>query len=84
MDYSFHTINSLFDQLGLPSDNSSIERFVDQHKPVNASLHIDQLPFFSHAQQDFLRQSIRDDADWSEVIDILDNMLREDADIRPS
>jgi hypothetical protein len=31
-----------------------------------------------------LREAVENDADWAEVIDTLDSLIRREADIRPS
>jgi hypothetical protein len=70
------TMSALFDQLGLPSDQSAIEAFVDAHRPLDAATRLYQAPFWNKAQRDFLRDEILEDADWAVVIDELDAELR--------
>lgn len=84
MEMQFHTLNQLFAQLGLPSDDQSIEQFIERHKPISNHQKLQELPFFSSHQQDFLRQARENDADWSAVIDDLDCLIRQAPDIRPS
>ena len=38
MECSYHTINELFDQLGLPSSDNEIESFIDTNKPLKHSV----------------------------------------------
>jgi hypothetical protein len=71
-----HTMTALFDQLGLPSDQAAIERFVAAHAPIEGGTRLHQASFWSNAQSDFLRDEILDDADWAVVIDGLDADLR--------
>lgn len=40
MGSRIHNLADLFQQLGLPSDNSSMERFVQRHRPIEK----DELP----------------------------------------
>lgn len=84
MENGHHNLQQLFDQLGLASNIDDIDRFIESHKPVATSAKLYELPFFSHSQQSFLQQALAEDADWSEIIDTLDSLLRQDADIRPS
>lgn len=69
------TLASLFAQLGLPDDELSIKRFIHQHE-ISPEKHIYQAPFWTPSQSAFLQEAISDDAEWAEVIDQLDNMLR--------
>ena len=75
MDTSKHSMNTLFDQLGLPSSDSQIEQFVSNHKLDN-SIKLADAPFWSNAQRHFINESLAEDADWAELIDILDAQLR--------
>ncbi|MFY8272690.1 DUF2789 domain-containing protein [Pseudoalteromonas sp. SSDWG2] len=75
MDTSKHTMNTLFEQLGLPSSDNQIEQFVSNHK-LGDSIQIADAPFWSVAQRHFIQESLAQDADWSELIDILDAQLR--------
>ncbi len=69
-------INTLFDQLGLDDSDHAIEEFVEAHKLVPANLKIHQADFWNASQAAFLQQAIEQDADWAEVVDQLDAMLR--------
>ncbi|MFM5462552.1 DUF2789 domain-containing protein [Aeromonas simiae] len=75
MESSYHTMNTLFDQLGLPSDDLSIRRFVNSH-PLDRGTLLPEAPFWSPSQADFLRDALYNDSDWSTPIDELDRMLR--------
>ncbi len=66
----------LFSQLGLANDEVSIKRFVNQHKLAPGTL-LYEADFWNNSQADFLQEAICQDADWAEIIDQLDNMLRE-------
>ncbi|MDG6777098.1 DUF2789 domain-containing protein [Thiomicrorhabdus sp. zzn3] len=76
MEAPDHSLNALFDQLGLPSSNQEIEHFIARHKPLAIDIPLTQADFWTDAQADFLAQAIMDDADWAEVVDHLDAMLR--------
>lgn len=76
MEAPDHSLNALFDQLGLPSSNEEIELFLARHKPLDIEIPLTQADFWTDAQADFLAQAIMDDADWAEVVDHLDALLR--------
>jgi len=67
-----HTMTSLFDQLGLPSDPTAIEHFIASHSPLPPGMRLHKAPFWTKAQSDFLRNELLEDADWAMVIDELD------------
>jgi hypothetical protein len=76
MDLSSHTFHSLFDQLGLPSSESEIQRFIAEHRPLSETVALADASFWTPAQSQFLREEIREDADWAEVVDQLNLALR--------
>ena len=64
----------LFDQLGLDSDQESIDQFVETHQlPKDVMMH--QATFWSDVQRDFLSSHWQKDDDWSLVIDELSELL---------
>ncbi|AMB86728.1 hypothetical protein AWM79_16025 [Pseudomonas agarici] len=71
-----HNLPSLFKQLGLPDDSESIEKFVAIHSPLKPALHLADAFFWSRSQADFLRNEVLKDADWAEVVDQLNVLLR--------
>ncbi len=71
-----HTINALFEQLGLDSTDQDIEAFIAKHSPLPAQTKLHQAPFWDQSQQSFLKQMKEEDADWAEIVDQLDVMLR--------
>ncbi|GAB6264220.1 DUF2789 domain-containing protein [Photobacterium sp. CCB-ST2H9] len=75
METFSHDLPSLFNQLGLNSSKESIESFIrDHHLQQNET--ITQADFWQPSQRRFLNESIAEDADWCEVIDQLDTLLR--------
>ena len=70
-----HDMANLFAQLGLPSDDEGIERFVDAHT-LPESLSLPEAPFWTPSQAAFLREEALVDADWAPVIDALNRELR--------
>ncbi|NQZ06575.1 MAG: DUF2789 domain-containing protein [Algicola sp.] len=75
MDTTPHNFSTLFAQLGLENDKENIERFVASHK-LDSNLAIKNAPFWSPSQKMFIQESLHEDGDWSEMIDQLDNLLR--------
>ena len=75
MESTMHTLNNLFAQLGLPSDDIAIDTFIKTHGHLATSLSLSEAPFWTPAQAAFLGEEIINDADWAEVIDQLNAML---------
>lgn len=71
METPIHTMSDLFAQLGLPSDQASIEHFIETHRPLARDVALAEAPFWTPAQATFLSEEILEDADWAEVIDEL-------------
>ncbi|MDX1816585.1 MAG: DUF2789 domain-containing protein [Marinobacter sp.] len=76
MDTSKHSLSTLFEQLGMPSDAGSIETFVARHSPLPREIAIQDAPFWSESQSHFLEEGLEEDSDWAEIIDELDAMMR--------
>lgn len=76
MEPPVHSLLSLFKQLGLPDDPVSIDKFVAVHSPLKADLLLADAFFWTDSQKAFLREQILVDADWAEVVDELDVLLR--------
>lgn len=70
------TLSDLFAQLGLDNSDSAIDAFVSKHRPLPAEVHIEDAPFWNESQKAFIKFEIEDDAEWAEVIDTLNGMLR--------
>jgi hypothetical protein len=73
---SIHSLRNLFEQLGLSGTEADIERFVAAHRPLGDTIALADAPFWTAAQAQFLREEVADDADWAEVVDQLNLMLR--------
>lgn len=73
MELGNHSLGELFEQLGL--DPKHIESFVTSHT-LGPSVRLADAPFWNDSQASFIRESLEQDADWSELIDQLDSMLR--------
>ncbi len=67
----FKTMTDLFDQLGLPSDESSIQTFITSHIGACSDGKLVQMPIWSDSQRIFLKESVAQDADWAIPVDAL-------------
>ena len=76
METQMHSMNNLFAQLGLASDQESVEHFIETH-PLATSVPLCDAPFWTPSQASFLREEMLNDADWAEVIDELNAALHE-------
>ena len=75
MDTSSHTMQTLFEQLGLSSDEVAIENFIfNNHLKDNMPL--DHAACWSASQAQFIREALDQDSDWCEIVDQLDALLR--------
>ncbi|CAG21311.1 MULTISPECIES: DUF2789 domain-containing protein [Photobacterium] len=70
-----HNLSNLFSQLGLNNSQSFIESFLCEHH-LEQNETLTEASFWQPAQKRFLKESQEQDADWSEVIDQLDTLLR--------
>jgi len=75
MDTSSHNMQALFAQLGLSNNDTAIENFI-QNNHLPPEIPLENAAFWSAGQAQFLHESIAEDADWAEVVDHLDAMLR--------
>ncbi len=76
MDLSPHTLNTLFEQLGLPSTEQAINTFITEHSPLDPALRIESASFWNPGQRAFLIEAQAEDSDWSELVEHLDAYLR--------
>ncbi|MEY4750464.1 MAG: hypothetical protein RIQ60_2678 [Pseudomonadota bacterium] len=76
MHSHIHSLSQLFAQLGLPEDAAAVEAFISSHRPLPGHLPLAEAPFWSPAQAEMLAGGVADDADWAEVVDTLDSLLR--------
>ncbi|UTA49000.1 DUF2789 domain-containing protein [Simiduia sp. 21SJ11W-1] len=71
-----HTIDELFQQLGLEHTDEAIEAFIESHKLKRDDGELYDAPFWSSSQAKFLEEAKAYDADWAEPVDELDARLR--------
>ena len=75
MDRSTHTINTLFEQLGLPNEDQYIDQFIRTHTLFSQEIKLDEATFWTPSQASFIKESLEDDSDWAEVVDDLNTRL---------
>lgn len=75
MERSLHDMNSLFAQLGVASDEQSIDRFISSHAPLDGDVQLHEASFWTASQAGFLRESTLDDAEWVVIVDALNSEL---------
>ena len=76
MEGPTHDLNALFQQLGLPSETEDLQAFVSKYSPLAETIELADAPFWSPSQATFLREQLNKDADWAEVVDQLNLLLR--------
>jgi len=76
MEQPNHSIESLFDQLGLASSEKEIEHFIQLNKPLTKGVLLHDAVFWTPSQSLCLQQMKEEDADWATIVDQLDVMLR--------
>lgn len=74
MDTSTPNLRTLFAQLGLGDSEHAVIQFIRQHR-LSAETSIQDAPFWNASQASFLRESLRQDSDWCEIIDELNALL---------
>ena len=72
-----HPLTELFNQLGLPSDDSAIEAFIARYGNLPHTISLADAQFWTPSQANFLRQELLLDADWAHVVDELNVRLHE-------
>ena len=76
MNANHHTMSELFDQLGLPSGPAQVSRFIASHRVLSGGQRLADAGFWTPSQAEFLREQVRQDADWAVLIDTLSVQLR--------
>jgi hypothetical protein len=79
MHESAYTLNTLFAQLGLEHSDTAIDSFIRSHAPLSSKQRLWEAPCWTESQAALLREELANDADWAEVIDQLNSLLRKPA-----
>jgi hypothetical protein len=77
MDTTTPTLETLFDQLGLPSDQDSIEAFVAKNGPLPEGVKLSEASFWSDSQARFLKEQLIEDDSWAPAVDDLNALLHQ-------
>lgn len=76
MDAPIPTLETLFEQLGLKSTPEAIDAFIDEH-PLTEDVKLIDAPFWTPQQAAFLKEELRDDAEWAIAVDELNQRLHQ-------
>jgi hypothetical protein len=76
MDAPIPTLETLFAQLGLDSTPEAIDAFIVAH-PLAEDVKLIDAPFWSPQQAAFLKEELRDDAEWAMPVDELNQRLHQ-------
>ncbi|WP_025858758.1 DUF2789 domain-containing protein [Pseudomonas sp. CHM02] len=76
MDAPIPTLETLFEQLGLDSTPDAIDDFIVAH-PLPDDVKLVDAPFWSAQQASFLKEELRDDAEWAIAVDELNQRLHQ-------
>lgn len=71
-----HHFYQLFAQLGLPNHPEDIQRFITLHSAMAEGMRLPDAPYWTASQAAFLRESLTQDSDWSDMVDQLSLALR--------
>lgn len=76
MDAPIPTLETLFAQLGLDSSPEAIDAFIVAH-PLPEDVKLIDASFWSAQQAQFLKEELREDADWAIAVDELNQRLHQ-------
>ena len=71
-----HTMNDLYQQLGVGTQEAAIAAFIQSHQLAKTSKPVQYADCFTQHQQAFMQQAYEQDADWVALIEQLDVLLR--------
>ncbi|MGB1110054.1 MAG: DUF2789 family protein [Gammaproteobacteria bacterium] len=73
-----HSFNQMFEQLGLEGSDTAIDQFIAANQ-LPATTPLEQAPFWSEGQKQFLLEARSQDADWAVHVDELDTLLHKES-----
>ena len=68
------TLETLFQTLGLASDEKDMDLFVDHHQ-LDADVKLENAPFWNDEQRQILANYKSTNEEWVIIIDLLDELL---------
>lgn len=74
MEIMTPSLELLFEQLGLESDQASIDAFVAEH-PLAEGVKVSEADFWTDNQAALLKEKIQLDDDWAPIVDELNVLL---------
>lgn len=74
MNAGVRTLEELFEQLGLSSQQIQMELFIEKHQLQSGAVLPDAI-YWTSNQRAFLVEAKEDDSEWSEVVDQLAGLL---------
>lgn len=74
MELQNNDLGTLFQQLNLESDPDSIDAFIADHQ-LSEDVKLVDAHFWTPAQAAFLKEQLREDADWAMTVDELNVRL---------
>jgi len=77
MDLPTYDLKTLFDQLGLPSEGTAIDDFIETHQ-LGADIKLIDADFWTPSQAQLLKEWLRGDGEEAVVVDELNLRLHHD------
>jgi hypothetical protein len=76
-----HTVDALFEQLGLDSSKEAQQQFIEIHsRQMDDATSIANADFWTESQSAFLSEAIAEDGAWATAVGELDSMLQSPID----
>ena len=76
MELPAYDLKTLFDQLGLPSENGAIDDFIEAH-PLDANTKLIDAEFWTAQQAQLLKEWLRADGEEAVMVDELNVRLHD-------
>lgn len=83
MNKAIHHFSELFAQLGLLDEPENIADFLAKHRGMADGMRLPDAPYWTPAQAQFLRESLRQDSDWTGLVDQLSQALEAEPPPQP-
>lgn len=71
-----YTLEHLFDQLGLSSEDDDIDDFIEAHQ-LPKDVKITDAPYWTDSQRALVKEKLLADDDWAPIIDDLNTRLHD-------
>lgn len=77
MEISAQKLSALFDRLGLDSNDQAIKAFIEKNRPLPKQTPLHQATIWNQAQAAILEEALKEDANWAELVDSLEALLKD-------